>query len=191
MEQRKNIVHLKSAIGLKDVFKWLNIVIESNGSYRCPIHGEDKIASAVYYEDSDTAYCFGCGKSYDILELVKDYFNISFFESIKKIESYFGIDYSEKLEKKAKILDDTKIKMQFKWEYDNKMSKYICTNKEKKLDFIKEIWDEKNLIDINLEVMPLEELKDAYRNWYEKYRGWGHEKTVDITGDSGNFVLDI
>jgi DNA primase len=43
------------------------------------------------YEGDRGCYCFGCGYSADVIGFVKDYFNLSFIETLKKIDVDFGL----------------------------------------------------------------------------------------------------
>jgi hypothetical protein len=53
------------------------------GQTVCPFH-EDKDPSMKYYPKSNTVHCFGCGKSWDTIQFVRDLYDLSFREAIAK-----------------------------------------------------------------------------------------------------------
>lgn len=50
----------------------------------CPFHNEST-PSFHYYAENNRAYCFGCGKSYDAIDVYMKVHNCSFKEAIKKM----------------------------------------------------------------------------------------------------------
>ena len=57
------------------------ISFNAQGKACCPLHNE-KTPSLHYYEKSNTAYCFGCGKTVDSIEAYKLKNNCSFTEAV-------------------------------------------------------------------------------------------------------------
>ncbi len=57
----------------------------------CPFHSE-KTPSFVVYPESQSFYCFGCGATGDVIDLVAKLFNLSSYDATKKLADDFGID---------------------------------------------------------------------------------------------------
>lgn len=53
------------------------------GQAVCPFHA-DKEPSMKYYSKSNTVHCFGCGKSWDTIQFVRDMYDLSFGEAISR-----------------------------------------------------------------------------------------------------------
>ena len=71
----------------------------------CPFH-EEKTPSFSYKDKIWT--CFGCGKKGDVIDFVKEYFNISFKEAIEKLDSGFrlnNLDVELTPQRKAEIAE--------------------------------------------------------------------------------------
>lgn len=77
----------------------------------CPIHRE-KTPSFHVYKSSNTFKCFGCGKSGDAIELIKEVEKIDFFDAVKKAAEILNVEFStfesdedKKIKRYAKILE--------------------------------------------------------------------------------------
>lgn len=66
------------------------IRVNKSGFALCPFHAE-KTPSMKLYPKTDSFYCFGCGASGDVINLVQRLFNINFRQAILRIGSDFGI----------------------------------------------------------------------------------------------------
>ena len=53
------------------------------GQAACPFHA-DKDPSMKYYPKSNTVHCFGCGRSWDTIQFVRDMYNLTFKEAVAK-----------------------------------------------------------------------------------------------------------
>ena len=53
------------------------------GQAVCPFHA-DKDPSMKYYPKSNTVHCFGCGKSWDTIQFVRDMYDLNFKEAVAK-----------------------------------------------------------------------------------------------------------
>ena len=53
------------------------------GQAVCPFHA-DKDPSMKYYPKSNTVHCFGCGRSWDTIQFVRDMYNLNFKEAVAK-----------------------------------------------------------------------------------------------------------
>lgn len=57
---------------------------------RCPFH-DDKRPSARVYTDTDKLYCFTCGKSWDVINIVMGIRNLKYSDALEWIESNFKL----------------------------------------------------------------------------------------------------
>ncbi|MBQ9043880.1 MAG: hypothetical protein IJ111_13825 [Eggerthellaceae bacterium] len=66
-------------------------------SFRCPSPAhEDSDPSAHYYEDGHTVHCFGCGKTWDVFQLIGELDGIdSFPDQAKAVADLVGYRLSE------------------------------------------------------------------------------------------------
>lgn len=64
-----------------------NILDFKHNKTRCLWHNE-KDASLTYYPESNSLYCFGgCGKSYDVIDVFRKKYGVSFREAVEKLQS--------------------------------------------------------------------------------------------------------
>lgn len=82
-------------LNMKNIVDKYGIEIKNNMCH-CPFH-KDKHPSMKIYEKS--FYCFSCNKTGDLIEFVKQYFNLSFLEAMEKI----NIDFNLGLKIKGRI----------------------------------------------------------------------------------------
>ena len=81
---------IKERLSTKEVISFYGVHINSRGFARCPFHRE-RTASMKVYDGNRGYYCFGCGKSGDVISFVRDYFGLSFVDAIKKINDDFSL----------------------------------------------------------------------------------------------------
>lgn len=62
----------------------------NRGMFSCPFHGADRHPSAKAYDK--TFYCYSCNKSGDIIQFVQYLFNLSFQETMEKINLDFNLN---------------------------------------------------------------------------------------------------
>jgi len=65
---------------------------------RCPLHADNN-PSLVIYPDTQSWYCFGCGKGGDVLNFLMLYKKLSFTECIDYISKKFNLNISKKIDK--------------------------------------------------------------------------------------------
>lgn len=79
----------------------------------CPFHSE-KTPSFTVYEDTQSFYCFGCGKGGDIITFTRDIENLDYIDAVKLLADKAGLnmpedDYDDTLSKKrARMLEMNK-----------------------------------------------------------------------------------
>ena len=81
---------LKATLTVRDV---MSVYLPENkinvkGFALCPFHSEKTPSLAVH---PDRYHCFGCGESGDIITLTQKLFNLSFKDSVAKLNKDFGI----------------------------------------------------------------------------------------------------
>ena len=94
---------IKENVSILDIAERYRVEILHNNKALCPFH-EEKTPSCVFYSQTDSFNCFGCGVGGDQITLVKKLFNLSSnSEAAKKINEDFGLNiFEEKLNKKRK-----------------------------------------------------------------------------------------
>lgn len=88
-------------LNMKDILNKYGIEIKKYMCY-CPFH-KDNSPSMKVYEKS--FYCFSCNRTGDLIEFVKQYFNLNFQEAMEKINYDFnlGLKTRGRLNKKRLI----------------------------------------------------------------------------------------
>ena len=80
---------VKQNICVPDAAEHYELQVNRNGMCRCPFH-EDRHPSMKLNERY--FYCFGCGATGDVIDLVARLFNLSKYEAAQKLAYDFGID---------------------------------------------------------------------------------------------------
>lgn len=92
----------------------------------CPFH-KDNSPSMKIYEKS--FYCFSCNRTGDLIEFVKQYFNLNFQEAMEKI----NFDFNLGLKTKGRISKKRLLEIQKEQELKNKQKEYKKKKINKKL----------------------------------------------------------
>ena len=82
---------IKQRLNSIDVLNTYGIETNSKGFAVCPFHNE-KTASFKVYDGDRGYYCFGCGESGDVITFVQKLFNLSFTDTLRKIDADFGLN---------------------------------------------------------------------------------------------------
>lgn len=63
--------------------------------FRCDLHGDgqDNKPSARVYPESNSWYCFACGRSRDAVETVREKEGLGFWDAVKLLESKYNLPY--------------------------------------------------------------------------------------------------
>ena len=80
---------VKASVSVPDAAKLYGLQPNHHGMVRCPFH-DDRHPSLKLNEDY--FYCFGCGATGDVIELVSKMFGLSPYEAAKKLAEDFGLD---------------------------------------------------------------------------------------------------
>ena len=80
---------IKMAVSVKEAAEYYGLEVNRGNMVCCPFHA-DRTPSMKLNEDY--FYCFGCGTSGDVIDLVAKLFNLSSYDAAKKLAYDFGID---------------------------------------------------------------------------------------------------
>ena len=80
---------VKQTILVQDAAEHYDMQVNRSGMCRCPFH-DDRHPSMKLNEKY--FYCFGCGATGDVIDLVARLFGLSSFEAAQKLAQDFGID---------------------------------------------------------------------------------------------------
>jgi hypothetical protein len=80
---------IKDRLTMREVIGRYGFETDRKGFICCPFHNE-KTASMKIYDTS--YYCFGCHASGDVIKFVQTLFNLSFPETLKKIDVDFNLN---------------------------------------------------------------------------------------------------
>ena len=80
---------IKMAVSVKEAAEYYGLEVNRGNMVCCPFHN-DRTPSMKLNEDY--FYCFGCGATGDVIDLVAGLFNMSSYDAAKKLAYDFGID---------------------------------------------------------------------------------------------------
>ena len=80
---------VKMAVSVKEAAEYYGLEVKRGNMVCCPFHN-DRTPSMKLNEDY--LYCFGCGATGDVIDLVAKLFNLSSYDAAKKLVYDFGID---------------------------------------------------------------------------------------------------
>ena len=77
--------------------------------FRCDLHGDgsDEAPSARVYPETNTWFCFACGKPRDSISTVMEKEGLDFSDACKALEIKYGLDVWEYKKPKKDIFEDT------------------------------------------------------------------------------------
>lgn len=107
----KRAQRIKDAVGIETILSRYGYnVSEVNREqqFRCDLHGDgnDNAPSARVYPDSNTWYCFACGKTRDAISTVMEKEGFNFGKACSALEKMLGLE-SWEYEKKDHFEDET------------------------------------------------------------------------------------
>lgn len=82
---------IKNQLDTIQVFEYYGLQPNRKGFVCCPFHNE-KTPSFKVYKGNGGYHCFGCGEHGDVVSFVQKLFNLSFSESLRKIDTDFGLN---------------------------------------------------------------------------------------------------
>lgn len=81
---------IKNALDTSIVFERYGFAPDKKGFVCCPFHHE-KTPSMKVYPNNRGYHCFGCGEHGGVIDFVMKHFNLSFKESIQKLNEDFSL----------------------------------------------------------------------------------------------------
>ena len=82
---------IKNRLDTIQVFEYYGLQPNRKGFICCPFHNE-KTPSFKVYKGNGGYHCFGCGEHGDIVSFVQKLFNLSFPETLRRIDADFGLN---------------------------------------------------------------------------------------------------
>lgn len=123
-----NIEELKVKENLRNYLEGKGLDLRKNIHCPSPAH-EDKNASAKFYADTNTIYCYGCGKHFDIFNVIGFDYGLDKKEAYKKGMEMYGDkvkSFNNKGEQKImrKVENETQEQEKNKIDYTNEFTQW-------------------------------------------------------------------
>lgn len=83
---------IKQSVTMRQVCEMYGVEVNRAGFCKCPFHNE-RTASMKVYDGNRGYFCFGCKKSGDVIDFVKDYFLLTFKDALVKINTDFNLRF--------------------------------------------------------------------------------------------------
>ena len=80
---------IKDRLTMREVLERYGYQADRKGFMCCPFHNEKTPSMRIYDKDF---HCFGCGEHGDIVSFVQKLFNLSFPETLRRIDADFGLN---------------------------------------------------------------------------------------------------
>ncbi|HAP16035.1 MAG TPA: DNA primase, partial [Lactococcus sp.] len=89
---KEELTELKNQVNIADLISQYVSLVKSGKNYLglCPFHGE-KTPSFNVNAEKGFYHCFGCGKSGDAIDFIKDYKQVGFIDAVKDVADFAGI----------------------------------------------------------------------------------------------------
>ena len=129
LRQFNNKVTLSEFVG-----KYIKVIPRGNNHIAiCPFHNE-KTPSFSINNEKGLFYCFGCGAGGNVFNFLSKYKGMSFYESLKYVANYLGIELKNNLNPRNQFRDNSVFEI---LKYANQFfTKKINVNREV-LDYLK------------------------------------------------------
>lgn len=105
-----------SILSMRDILNKYGIQIIKYMCH-CPFHKDNSPSMRIY---DKSFYCFSCNRTGDLIEFVKQYFNLNFQESMEKI----NFDFNLGLKTKGRLNKKQLLELQNKQEIKKKQEEY-------------------------------------------------------------------
>lgn len=89
------IYEIKQSVTITDVVERYGCVKIKRNRCACPLHN-GKDLNMVIYPQTNSFYCFVCGKGGDVIRFVQEAFNLSLYEAERKLDYDFNLCLFEK-----------------------------------------------------------------------------------------------
>ena len=80
---------IKMAVSVKEAVEYYGLEVNRGNMVCCPFHNDRTPSMKL---NDDYFYCFGCGATGDVIDLVAKLFNLSNHEAVQKLAADFGLD---------------------------------------------------------------------------------------------------
>lgn len=80
---------IKDRLTMREILEHYGYKIDKKGFMCCPFHNEKTPSMRIYDKDF---HCFGCQEHGDIVSFVQKLFNLSFPETLRRIDADFGLN---------------------------------------------------------------------------------------------------
>jgi len=98
----QKIKHVREHVSMEKLLNYYGVYLrpdqlKSYGTSQisCPMHGLDTHKSAKFYEDSNSIYCWACGKQFSVIDLVMEKENLSVGNAIAFLMHYVDEPFVE------------------------------------------------------------------------------------------------
>ena len=88
----------------------------------CPFHKDNSPSMRVY---DKSFYCFSCNRTGDLIEFVKQYFNLNFQEAMEKINYDFNLGLKTKNRISKKRLKEIQKEQELKKKKEEEIKQYL------------------------------------------------------------------
>ncbi|MDD4136198.1 MAG: CHC2 zinc finger domain-containing protein [Candidatus Shapirobacteria bacterium] len=120
IKRENNIIQIAEKLGIVNNTKKIsNGVIQIN----CIFH-EEKTPSLTLYPETRSFYCYGCGKSGDVVELVRKKISLTFQQALKWLDPTLEISPQINFDEAKKYLIDHGINSESQQKFDFCFTKY-------------------------------------------------------------------
>jgi len=83
---------IKSLVSIEQVAQFYNLQFDNNGWCKCPFHSDENPSMSINGNHKGKAHCFVCGKSWDIIDFVKEKEQIDFQEALVFLDNVFKLN---------------------------------------------------------------------------------------------------
>lgn len=96
---------LKSKVNIADLISQYVALSRTGKNYigLCPFHGE-KTPSFNVNAEKGFYHCFGCGRSGDAIEFLKEYNQVGFVDAVKELADFAGVTLNISDDREEKII---------------------------------------------------------------------------------------
>lgn len=191
MKSKEEIDLLKSKVKIKDVIEFYAKSEFNKNKCCCPFPNHIEDTPSFFVIPSKNQYrCYGCGKFGDVIDFVREYFNLSLENAIQKIAQDFNIEMP-----KIKITPQE----QYLLDQEKNRAKYLQKQQERQINSLNDtiikklrILRQKSIILFNQKnKIKLQEIKNEIKRYEEIYLIINNIKTIDVKMTKNDLLSEI
>lgn len=94
MITKETIDNILTKVDIERVATDAGLTLHRAGKHRkslCPFHAENT-DSLVFYSETNSYHCFGCGASGDVITFVREFYGLSFYDAVRKLGNDYDIE---------------------------------------------------------------------------------------------------